>query len=289
MRSRANASHPLLAGASPFRSPSSLLASLVALAMLAFALTFATDARAAGSFKMRSSEVNEVSGAWHVYVTLELPKAPPIAHQSMKFLFTKTVAYERSLVDGHDGPVNSRQMLSNQSPTMESLDVDFADSSGKIFKGTRFDFGLTRERGYEAGEYKVEVRTADNVSIGSPQTLILKGDNDVVDRRSMNFTAEKKGIKKVAAVDAGAPAAKNDEPAPAAAGGNGEVEPTGTAEGFIPKEGYDKTPEEEIKTRPKGCGCSVPGDREDTFASKLLWLAPLAGLGLVVARRRRAA
>lgn len=265
-------------------APFGLFAAMAALFL--FLSTFAKDAHAAGSFKLKSTEVNEVSGAWHIYVTVELPKAPPIAHQPMRFVFTEQVAFDRSLVDGHDQPVNSRRVLSPTVARTESLDVDFADSSGKIFKGTRFDFGLTRERGYEAGEYKVDVRTSDGTVIGASQSLVLKGDNEVQDRRSMNFTAEKKGIKKVAAYDAGAPAQGSDDDTPAAAsGGNGEVEPTGTPQPFISPEGYDKTPEEEIKTRPKGCGCSVPG--ESTSMHAAAWLAPLAGLGLVVARRRR--
>src|SRR3954451_19830659 len=157
----------------------------IALACLALVTMFARDARAVGTFKLKSTEASEVSGAWHVYVTLELPKAPLTAHQSMKFLFTKTVAYERALIDGHSEPVLNRQVMQNQTPSVESLDVDFADPSGKVFKGTRFDFGLTRARGYEAGEYKIEVKSSDGTSIGTPQNLILKGDNPVVDRRAM--------------------------------------------------------------------------------------------------------
>jgi MYXO-CTERM domain-containing protein len=65
----------------------------------------------------------------------------------------------------------------------------------------------------------------------------------------------------------------------------GEVTPTGTAQPFIAKEGLEKTPEEEIKTRPKGCGCSLPGGVDP---SALSWLLPLAGIG-ALARRRRSA
>jgi MYXO-CTERM domain-containing protein len=253
------------------------------LACLALVTAFARDASAAGTFKLKSTEATEVSGAWHIYVTIEMPKPPLTAHQSMKFLFTKTMAYERALIDGHSEPVLNRQALQNQTPSVESLDVDFADPSGKIFKGTRFDFGLTRTRGYEAGEYKVEVKTSDGVQIGSPQTLILKGDNPVVDRRAIAFNAKEPGVKKVEGYDGGAKGGSNDDNTPAAANNMGEVTPTGTAQPFIPKEGYEKTSEEEIKTRPKGCGCSVPGGVD---AGTLLWLAPLAGL-LVFARRRR--
>lgn len=260
---------------------------LVALACLALVTFLARDAHAVGTFKLKSTEATEVSGAWHVYVTIELPKAPLTAHQSMKFHFTKTMAYERALIDGHNDPVVNRQALQNQTPSVESLDVDFADPSGKIFKGTRFDFGLTRTRGYEAGEYKVELRMSDGTNIGAAQTLILKGDNPVVDRRAIAFNAKEPGVKKVEGYDGGANQAKNDEPS--AANNMGEVTPTGTAKPFIPKEGYEKTAEEEIKVKPGGCGCSVPGsDPTSPFGPEsLLWLAPLAGIGVAFRLRRR--
>lgn len=253
------------------------------LAFLAVVLTFALDARAVGSFKLKSNEIQEAGATgWHLYVTIELPRPPLTAHQTMKFQFTKTAVYERALVDGRSEPVLNRQPLVNQQPSYESLDVDFADPSGKIFKATRFDFYLTRARDFEAGEYKVELRTSDGTTIGTPQNLILKGENPVVDRRAIAFNAEKKPIKKIEGYDAGANQAKNDEPV-AAANQGGEVVATGTAQPFIPKEGYERQPEEEIKSRPKGCGCDIPG-RTDAPA-----LLPLAGIGLalVVYRRRK--
>ena len=262
------------------RSLSPLL--LVALACLALVTTFARDAAASGTFKLKSTEATEVSGAWHIYVTIELPKAPLTAHQTMKFNFTKTMAYERALIDGHSEPVLNRQALQNQAPTVESQDVDFADPSGKIFKGTRFDFGLTRTRGYEAGEYKVEVKTSDGTAVGSSTNLILKGDNPVVDRRAIAFNAKDPGVKKVEAHDAGAKTAEDNTPA--ANNNMGEVTPTGTAQPFIPKEGFQKTSEEEIKQRPGGCGCDVPGT---TGTGTLFWLAPLAGVLAVLSRRLR--
>ena len=263
--------------------PATPLIPLLALACLALVTMFARDARAVGTFKLKSTEANEVSGAWHIYVTLELPKPPLTAHQSMKFLFTKTMAYERALVDGKSEPVLAKQALQNQTPSVESLDVDFADPSGKVFKGTRFDFGLTRARGYEAGEYKIEVKTSDGTAVGAPQNLILKGDNPVVDRRAMAFNAKEPGVKKVAGYDGGTGPDKGNEDGPAN-NNMGEVAPSGTAQPFIPKEGYDKTSEEEIKQRPKGCGCDVPGGVD---AGALAWLMPLAGVGLALVRRRR--
>ena len=262
---------------------------LVLLAVIATFLAFPRAALAGGTFRLKSSEATEVSGAWHLYVTIELTKAPPIAHQSMKFLFTKTVVYERTLVDGKNDPVLNRTALKDQTPTVESLDVDFADPSGKIFKGTRFDFGLTRARGYEAGEYKVEVRTSDGTTVGTPANLILKGDNPVVDRRAIAFNAKEKSVKKIEGYDGGANQAKNDDPAPVNPNLNGpsEVTPVGTATGFVPKEGMEETDEEKIKTHPSGCGCETIGlPLAVGPGAALFFLMPILGIGLVAARRR---
>lgn len=254
----------------------------LAFAALVAVVLLAQSAWAAGSFKLRSTDVKEVSGAWHIFVTIELPKAPQTAHQPMRFLFTKTAVYERSLIDGKNEPVTNRTVLQNQTPSTESLDVDFADGSGKIFKGTRFDFGLTRARGYEAGEYKVELRTKDGASVGSPVNLTLRGDNEVVDRRSITFNAKQSGIKKIDGVDAGAKVAQADDPPPVDNGG--EVTPTGTAAPFVPADAYNRTPEEDIKVKKSGCGCTTPGSRQVPLALSLL---PLVGVAALLARRRR--
>ena len=264
--------------------PHKLLA--VLFAVIAGVVLFARPAQSAGgTFKLKSNDDTEVSGAWHLYVTIELPKAPLTAHQPMKFVFTKTAVYERSLVDGRNDPVLNVQTVNDPTPAVENLDVDFADPSGKIFKGTRFDFGLTRTRGFEAGEYQVELRMSDGTNIGGKQALKLKGDNPVVDRRAIAFNPKDKSIKKVEGYDAGAPSQPggggNDTPA---AGGNGEVTPTGTAKPFVSDEGYKETDEEKIKTRPKGCGCDVPGIGGPGL---LAWLAPFAGVAAMATRRRR--
>jgi len=245
-------------------------------------------ASAAGVFKLKSTDVTEVSGAWHLYVTIELPKPPLTAHQSMKFVFTKKAVYERSLVDGRNDPVNNRMPVNDPTPAVESLDVDFADPSGKIFKGTRFDFGLTRTRGFEAGEYDVELRTSDGVTIGNKTNLVLKGDNPVVDRRSIAFNPKDKSIKKVDAYDAGANQAKNEgNDTPSNNMGNGEVTPTGTAQPFVPAEGQKETDEENIKVKPKGCGCETPGALDPGMALALS--IPLMVVAAAIRRRRRAA
>jgi hypothetical protein len=248
------------------------------------------SAFAAGSFKLKTTTVSEVSGAWHLFVTVEMARPPAIAHVPMKFLFTKEAVFERALVDGHDGPVLNRMVLQNQTPSVESLDVDFADTSGKIFKGTRFDFSLTRDRGYEAGEYKVQVRTSDGIDIGSAQRLTLNGDNPVVDRRSITFNAKDSSVKKVPGYgpDGGAggangpPQAGDDTPVQGQ-----DVAPSGSAAPFIPSDAYNKTQEEEVKTRPAGCGCIAAGAENGGVIGGTVGLG--LGLAIIAARRRRRA
>ena len=261
---------------------------LFALVVFAAVFLVSSDALAGGRFTLKSGEVTEQSGAWHVFVTIELPKPPPIPHQTMRFLFTKTAVYERSLVDNRDAPVTNVTVLQNQSPSVEGLDVDFSNASGKIFTTTRFDFGLTRDRGYEAGEYTVQLRTSDGVEIGGRANIKLKGDNPVVDRRAMNFNNKDNKIKKIDGVDGGAKqVAQNDDTPSGNAGGNGEVTPTGSAAPFIPADAYNKTPEENIQVKPKsGCGCSVPGMSDNSMGGLAL-LLPLGAIGLAVARRRQ--
>ena len=193
------------------------------LGVIAFTLVslFAPPASAAGSFKLKSTQVTESGGQWHIFVTLELSRPPATAHVPMKFLFQKEMVFERALIDGHDDPVMNRMALTNQTPSVESLDVDFADGSGKVYKGTRFDFSLTRDRGYEAGEYSVKVRTADGIDVGSAQHLTLNGDNPVVDRRAITFNAKDPSVKKVAGYG-------NDGGAMGPAGGGDDTDNTST-------------------------------------------------------------
>ncbi len=244
------------------------------LVLLAISL-FAVDAAAYGSYRLRSTEANEAGGQWHIYLRLDLPSAPALPHVPMKFSFTELTAYERALTDASKDPVLNRIPMQNQLPKMESLDVDFADGTGKIFKTTNYDFSLTRARGYEAGEWKMQVKTSDGQDVGTPQTVTLHGDNPVVDRRSISFSAKPKETKK----DAGAEVAQNDT-APTST----EVTPVGTAPPFVPPEGFQKTDEEQIHTKPGGCGCDVPGTTQSGIAVLVTGFA----LGLLALRRKRA-
>jgi hypothetical protein len=184
--------------------------------------------------------------------------------------------YERALTDASKDPVMNRITIQNPLPKIEPLEVSFSDGTGKIFKGTSYDFSLTRARGYEAGEYKFVLRTSDGNDIGSPTTIILKGDNDVVDRRTISFATKAKDK------DAGKEVAENENTGPAST----EVTAVGTAPPFIPPEAFQKTDEEQIHTSGQGgcCGSSMiasAGPRENAAI-----LAITVGLGLLVMRRK---
>ena len=245
------------------------------LVILAISL-FAVDAAAYGTYRLRSTEANEAGGQWHIYLRIDLPSAPSLPHMPMKFSFTELTEYERALTDASKDPVINRIPMQNQIPKVESLDVDFADSTGKIFKTTNYDFSLTRARGYEAGEWKFQLRTADGTDVGQPQTITLHGDNPVVDRRSISFSAKPKEKK-----DAGTEVAQNDtNTAPTTT----EVTPVGTAPPFVPPEGFQKTDEEQIHTKPGGCGCDVPGSTQSGIAI----FVTAIGLATLVLRKKRA-
>ncbi len=245
------------------------------LSALVIAAAFATPALAMGTYRLAGTEIQETAGGtWRIRLTIDLPQPPPIAHVPMKFMFTKLTVYERALTDNSKDPVMNRIPIQNSPPSIERLDVDFADGTGKRFKKTLYDFSLTRTRSFEAGEYKMEIQMSDGTPIGGPTNIILRGDNPVVDRRRPGFAAAAKKE------DAGAK--QNHE---AALPTSTEVAPVGTAPPFVAPEAFNKTEEEEIKTKPGGCGCSIPGMGGSSQA--LVALASMLVLGLGVVSRRR--
>ncbi len=163
-------------------------------------LSTVTDALAVGRIVWKSTTVAEKTTreAWLLEMEIHLPSAPDIAHKSMKFEFTQTAEFERSLVDNREGPQETTIPLSNQQAIIETVTVGFMDpGSGKTMNRTRFSFKITRDHGYRAGTWKVKVRDTDTGNqIGQVSTLKLTGENPVVDRRSIVFQGSKKKDEK---------------------------------------------------------------------------------------------
>jgi hypothetical protein len=237
---------------------------------------------AGGVVKLRNSDAQEAAGGtWRLFLTLSLPKPPAMAHVPMKFVFTETVRFERTLLDGSDEPqVRRVPVTGTPSPIVELVDVGFGDARGKIFKDSRYDLLINRERGFEAGEWKLQVKDSDGHEIGAPMSLVLKGDNEVVDRRSMTFTAKESSSKKKSREERAAAAAQI-----AAAAEEQEVKADGPPPPFVDPAAHGKIAEEDVKVKKNGCGCAIVGS-EPLASSPLALCAAFAFAPFL--RRRRA-
>lgn len=243
-----------------------------------FVLFSADAAHAAGTVKWKSTTIEErtKNESWNLEMEIHLARVPDIAHQSMKFEFTQISEYERSLVDGRETPQERTVPLSNQQALIESVTVGFMDpGSGQVQKRTRFSFKVTRAHGYKAGQWKVKIRSTDTgQQIGSEVTLNLKGENPVVDRRSITFHGKPK--EKKAEKEESEPAGSDDSAESAEPASEDEEEDLGAVE----DEG--QTPPS-VDERPGG-GCHhTPWEVESPWAA---WLLMAAFGGLVWSRRK---
>ena len=159
---------------------------------------------------------------------------PVTAHVPMRFTFVPTAILENFLDDAHgDKPQKRKIPLVGQTPMQESVDVDFSDSRGKMSDRTRFDFNISRSHNFVAGDYSVTVHRPDGATVGTTQTLVLLGDNPVIDRRTISFVGAKKDKPAAAAgADAGAGESKTASAATGdqAAAPAGDTPPASAAE-----------------------------------------------------------
>ena len=248
---------------------------LVAAFAFALLVLAPTIARAAATVTVESLQPKEEDGRWKLKMTMNYGTVPPTAHVPMNFEFTQTVLYERSLTDqSPKTPILTKKPLQNQTPINESMDVGFSDASGKLFNITKFDFTLKRDHGFEAGEYTLVItRTNDGAKMGQPLRIVLQGDNEVVDRRAMVFSGEKKEPKKTDGGDA----KKDEKPAEGPTPGDADAAATGDT-GAAPVE----TPPP-VEKKQGGCGCRVAEPSEGAAPA----LAAIVGIAILTHRRRR--
>src|SRR5579859_6653823 len=177
----------------PLRRAAALsLASLAAMV----AVLLVSGVALASSYVIKTPEVTESGGNWHIKVRIDLSRAPSMMHTPMRFTFSKEAVDERAIMSKGAEPQHHRVVLETAQKQIVGLDVDFADPSGKVFKSTYFEFDLARKDGYfEAGEYTVALSGPDG-DVGQAQKLVLKGDNPPVYRGAMDFAADPKAAKK---------------------------------------------------------------------------------------------
>ncbi len=249
------------------------------------AMLCVAPAAAKGSVKVASTTVKESDGTWHLNLTIDYGAMPHLAHVPMVLSFTQTALFERYVDDSTgDKPATRVIPINNGVPIDLPMDVGFADMSGKMFKVTKFKFKLTRDAGFEAGEYTMKVRESAGGAIGTPVRLKLEGDNKVVNRKSMDFAAPAPKPK-----PSNEAATAQPEPAgPTAAEDAGpdlsDIPDISDAEADRLSEA-DGPPSE--KPKQGGCGCEVVGAGDGSPALPLSVLAFAAMLlGLVLMRRR---
>jgi MYXO-CTERM domain-containing protein len=268
---------------------SKLIRALASAFAFLFVAAFALPAMAAGSVTFSKREFHESNGGWNLVMTVNYGGTPQTAHVPMRFTFTPTAIYERYLDDTHgDKPQTRKIALVGQVPLNESVDVDFSDSRGKLFSKTKFDFTITRAHNFVAGDYSVTVHRADGAAMGGAQTVVLLGDNTVIDRRAISFVASPKKDKHAAAsADAGAAAAEKPEPAPAAADEPSADTAAPAASATTAQDdpnAVDPTAAAKVPPGSHGCGCRVGPAQNGTWP--LLGLLMLASTGLWRLRRR---
>jgi hypothetical protein len=265
---------------------------LLGITFALFALLLAGGAAAAGSVRVASTSVTEADGVWKLKLTIDYGSMPHIAHIPMVLSFTQTTLFERFVDDTTgDKPATRNVPLHNQTPIDLPMDVGFADMSGKMFKVTKFSFKLTRDAGFEAGEYTLKVRLASGGPMGQPIRLRLNGDNKVINRKAIEFSASAPKPKPKAA--------PQDDPAedgkPRTAEDTGpdlsDIDDISQSEADAIREA-DGPPG--AKKRDGGCGCEVVGAPAGGDAGKLggrlggtvgLWALAAIALGLVLMRR----
>ena len=248
------------------------------LAVLGFVL--APRAAHAATVKADKTTLTEADGRWRLKLTIDLGSVPDIAYVPMIFDFEPVTYYERALTDeSPEKPILNKKPLQNMKHINESMEVGFSDGTGKAFKLTKFDFAIRRDRGFEAGEYKLIVKFSDSgKQLGQPIRVILEGDNPIVDRRAISFVGEKSDKK-------GAPKSKHaDKPGETAQNDGGEPTDSGPVSDGSPDPSADPPPA--VEPKQGGCGCEVPGGRTDR-ETEWLGMFGVAALGLVATRLRR--
>lgn len=231
---------------------------------------------AAQTIRAEKTTLTEADGRWRLKLSIDYGSIPDIAFIPMIFDFEPVTYYERALTDeSPEKPVLNKKQLQNMKHINESMEVGFSDGTGKAFKVTKFDFAIRRDRGFEAGEYKLIVKLSDTgKQVGQPIRLVLEGDNPIVDRRAISFVGEKadgdkKGKPKSKHADTDV--AKSDEPS---------GEPPPSSDGTPTGEGEAPPP---VEPKQGGCGCEVPG----AAGPGPIGAVGIAVLGLVALRRRR--
>jgi hypothetical protein len=142
---------------------------------LAFGLSGAAIAGYAhagvGTFTLGRSTISETNSAWRLMVSISLPKPPPSARPTFKFAFTPQTVFESG-----DGGAPVARPVKHPMVNVQSMQIEFGDGSGTVWKQAKADLSITRQDGFVPGEYKLVVRGPGG-EVGDPVTVTLTSDN----------------------------------------------------------------------------------------------------------------
>jgi MYXO-CTERM domain-containing protein len=264
------------------------LAWLRVIACVVAVLLVAGSAAAWGrvEWKTKTLKARSDNNAWNIELKIYLNRAPDFANMPVKFEFQPTVYYERAMVDG-DKLIERKVPLVGREPLIESVDIGFLDpGSGQIQKRTRFSFKITRGHGFECGEYRVTIRDGRNGQIlGTPVNVVLGGENEVIDRRSIVFTGERKKDKnkdKDKASDSGDAASEDADKADEQKDESAQETAPAEAEPAEEEPGPEADAPPPVEGKPGGCGCRLGAAAPSSTA-----LGGLLALGALLALGRR--
>ena len=249
---------------------STLIAAAVALGLL----TLSSSASAFGTFRLKKTTVEEADGRWKFNVEVDYGSKPHLGHIPFDFIFVQKTYYEYSITDNDPKPVQRRKPMLNQPPQREQMDIGFADARGDLWQRTKFSFSLRRDRGFSAGEYSLTVkRTSDGAIMGRPMNIILNGQNELIDRRAIVFSGEKKKDPKKADKPKEGAEAATDKPKDTVPE---DVDPPDDS---VATDEADGPPPVDKKAKGAGCGCRAAGLGPRYGAAPLLGLLVLGLFG----------
>jgi hypothetical protein len=128
----------------------------------------ARDARAGtGSFTLGRTTIRETNSAWRVMISITLPKPPRTARPTFKFSFLQQTVFEGS--GGTARPVKHPMRV------VHEAEINFSDGS-TIWKEAKADLSITRQEGFQPGEYKLTVKGPYG-DVGQPVVVTLVSDN----------------------------------------------------------------------------------------------------------------
>jgi hypothetical protein len=127
----------------------------------------------AGTFTLGRTTIQEANSSWRLMVSISLPTPPPTARPTFKFSFTPQTTFEGV---GSDGGAPVAKPVKHPMAIVQTMQIDFGDGSGSIWKQAKADMSITRQDGFQPGEYKLVVRGPGG-NVGQPVVVTLLGDS----------------------------------------------------------------------------------------------------------------